>query len=450
MNMPSDIQRVCRALGAAAVIATAILVWGCGKANNDAPSLNTSGNHPAGWVTFNGGNHRVAFRAASDQCPQCHGSDFQQQGSKGGVARVSCSSSSFNGTICHANSHVPRLVPHALPFTDPALHGPAAKQDLSFCKGCHASTSGGVGSNPRFNAKIGTLINGCEDCHNIYTAHPSTPAPDSAPWRGPISHRDARNLANACALCHGVNLDGIGAVGPACTTCHVFSPLAALNCTSCHGNPPSGTTFPDISGRHNVHDSLNLIKGDCSVCHGGAGIGTLNHFNGSVNVLMPSKFNAKTGGPATFTPDTAVAITSSANNGGQCTNVSCHGGVITPVWRTGLINPAVDCKSCHQSKSASDQFNSYFSVRAVVGPPAFASLHDFHLTAIGLSCTDCHDAGKLATGHFVNLETPAFEQAPSATVRSDITYVGGSCSPVNTGTNFSITICHGTRSWTAP
>lgn len=262
MNVPSMIQLVCRALRTAAVIAPAVLIWGCGNANNDAPSLNASGNHPAGWVAVNGGNHRAAFRAAPDQCPQCHGSDLLQQGSKGGVSRVSCSSSSFSDIICHANSHVPRQLPHALPFTSPALHGPAAKQDLVFCKGCHASTSGGAGSNPRFNAKIGTLINGCEDCHNIFSAHPSTPAPDSVPWRGPFSHQDAKNLVNACALCHGVNLDGIGAVGPACSACHVASPLTALNCTSCHGNPPSGTSFPDVSGRHNAHNNLNLVTGD--------------------------------------------------------------------------------------------------------------------------------------------------------------------------------------------
>jgi len=442
MNMPSKIQRVCRAFRTAAVMAPAVLLWGCGNANNDAPSLNASGNHPSGWVTFNGGNHRVAFRAAPDQCPQCHGSDLQQQGSKGGVARVSCSSSSFNGIICHANSHVPRSVPHALPFTNPALHGPAAKQDLGFCKGCHASTSGGVGSNPRFNAKIGTLINGCEDCHNIYLAHPSAPSPDSAPWRGPVSHRDAKNLANACALCHGVNLDGIGAIGSACTTCHVSSPLFFLNCTSCHGKPPSGNAYPNILGRHGEHNTLNLVTGVCSTCHNGAGIGTSNHFNQVVNVSIPATYNAKTGGPATYAPDTGIPVANFTNNGGQCTNVSCHGGIITRPWRTGVINSNVDCTSCHRSRAVSDQFNSYSSGR-----------HEFHV-AIFLACTDCHDTGKLAPGHFINLATPAFEQTPASTIRDAVNYVGGSCTPVNTGTNFSISVCHitpVTRPWrTAP
>jgi predicted CxxxxCH...CXXCH cytochrome family protein len=441
--------RAYKALRAAAVIAAAVFVFGCGTANNDAPSLNTSGDHPAGWVAFNGGNHRAAFRAAPDQCPQCHGNDLFQQGSKGGVARVSCSSTSFNGIICHANAHVPRQVPHPLPFTNPVLHGPAAKQDLNFCKGCHASSSGVAGSNPRFNAKIGALINGCEDCHNVYTAHPSTPAPDSAPWRGTFTHQDAKNLASACALCHGVNLDGTGAVGPACSTCHTAaSPLISLNCTSCHGNPPTGGIFPDIPGRHGAHNALNLVTGICSSCHNGAGIGTLNHFNQTVNVAISATYNAKTGGPATYAPDAGFPIPITANNGGQCTNVSCHGGIATPPWRTGTINPDADCTLCHRSKTVSDQFNSYSSGRPIVGPPAFASLHDFHLSAIGMTCTDCHDTGKLAVGHFVNLATPAFEQTPASTIRDVVNYVGGSCTPpANPGTNFSITVCHGERPW---
>ena len=436
MNMPSLFHRVTPRT--AAVITSAFLLWGCGTANNDAPSLNQSGKHPEGWVAFNGGNHRVVYRTAPDQCPQCHGKDFLQKGSRGGVAGVSCSSTSFNGIICHANGHVPRQAPHPLPFTNPALHGQAAKQDLVFCMGCHASTPGGAGSNPRFNAKIGALLSGCEDCHNIYAAHPSTPQPDSAPWRGTVTHRDAKNLFNTCALCHGADLDGVGGVGPACSNCHTAaSPLTAQNCTSCHGNPPSGTAYPDITGRHTAHNALIQVTGVCSTCHNGAGIGTLSHFNKTVNISILATYNARTGGFAHYT--STGPLTDPANNGGQCANVSCHGGITTPPWRTGTINPASDCSSCHRSKTASDQFNSYFSGR-----------HDLHVLTIGLTCTDCHDTGKLAPGHFANLATPAFEQAPSLTIRDAVNYASGSCSPNNTGTNFSIGFCHTARSWTAP
>jgi predicted CxxxxCH...CXXCH cytochrome family protein len=326
-------------------------------------------------------------------------------------------------------------VPHALPFTDPALHGPAAKQDLVFCKECHASTSGGAGTNPRFNAKIGALLNGCEDCHNIYLAHPSTPTPDSAPWRGPVSHKDAKNLGNACALCHGINLDGIAAVGPACTTCHqAGSPLTSQNCTSCHGSPPSGGAFPNISGSHRVHNALNLVTGNCSTCHSGAGIGSVKHFDRVVDVEVSADFSAKSGA-ASYTPMTLT-----------CINVSCHGALTTPTWRSGRIDVNTQCTLCHRSRLLlpPDQYNSYFSGK-----------HDFHVGGLGLVCIDCHDSKKLAPGHFIDLKTHDFEQAPATTIRDVVNYTGGSCTPFNAPGNFSPAFkCHPapplTRVWLTP
>jgi hypothetical protein len=145
-----------------------------------------------------------------------------------------CYSSSFEGLSCHAGGPMP----HPLPFIDPALHGPQAKADLTVCQICHSDNpSGGPGSNPRFNVGIGALTNGCEDCHNANTAH-------AVPWVGgprATTHPTAGNMANACPLCHGANLNGPaeGGVGPACGDCHTEgSPLTNTNCTSCHGEPP--------------------------------------------------------------------------------------------------------------------------------------------------------------------------------------------------------------------
>lgn len=144
MSVPSLIHEAYKALRTAAVIVPAVFVFGCGSANNDAPSLNTAGRHPDGWVAINGGNHPVAFRAAPDQCPQCHGGDLFQQGSKGGVARVSCTSASFNGITCHA----------IFPVTPPQQGVVFPSQGVSFsihmqaifntyCIACH--TAGGFG-----------------------------------------------------------------------------------------------------------------------------------------------------------------------------------------------------------------------------------------------------------------------------------------------------------------
>jgi predicted CxxxxCH...CXXCH cytochrome family protein len=436
----------------------ALFLWGCGSAGSDAPSFDiTDGAHPAGWVASDGGDHRLEFRDRPGQCPQCHGDDILQPvvpGGSGGIARVGCSMTSFEGTICHANGHLPRIAPHPLPFTNPALHGPLAKAGLDgqsgliSCQQCHATSQGGAGSNPRFNAKIGALANGCEDCHNLNAAHPSSNPPDSAPWRGPFTHADARNLSGACALCHGAAPALSGGSGPPCSSCHVASPLSNFNCSSCHGNPPDGAAFPDIGGAHGVHDLLTGLSGDCSVCHDGAGIGTLDHFNRTVEVAIPAVYNAKSGGPAAFIPDTAVPVTSPANNGGECANISCHGGQTTPPFRTGAINSDLDCVSCHRSRSVSDQFNSYFSGRAV--PPNFASLHDFHLQAVGLACTDCHNPAKLAANHFRFLTTAAMEGPASATIGGAPAVVTAYNPATSSCTHNPITGCHETRFWDAP
>jgi predicted CxxxxCH...CXXCH cytochrome family protein len=193
---------------------------------------------------------------------------------------------------------------------------------------------------------------------------------------------------------------------------------------------------------------LNNVTGVCSTCHDGAGIGTINHFNNVLNSSVLAAYNAKSG-TASYTPGA---------NGGTCTNVSCHGGQTTPPWRPkGGINVNTQCTSCHRSRAVSDQFNSYFSGNPVIGPPAFPNLHDRHVVGIGLVCTDCHDTTILAASHFVGLNTSAFEGVPAVTIRAAVTYTGSvasgasSCSPVNTGTNFTIGICHpGTRPWTGP
>lgn len=289
----------------------------------------------------------------------------------------------------------------------------------------------------------------------------STSGKHSFGWlAGPASHGvkldSGANVASDCVGCHGPAATLSGGVGPACRTCHTLSPLTNPGCTSCHGNPPNGDPaisagFPNKKGAHDVHNALNKVTGVCATCHNGGGFGTLNHFSQVVNISILADYNAKTGGPATYQPDTSVPITDPNNNGGRCLNISCHGGRTTPPFRTGAINPNIDCTTCHQSRSASDQFNSYFSGRPVTDQPQnYASLHDFHLQSIGLSCTDCHDTNRLApdtSNHFKFLNTTTLDITPATTIRADINYVAGSCTPANNSNSLNIG-CHGTHSWT--
>jgi predicted CxxxxCH...CXXCH cytochrome family protein len=289
-----------------------------------------------------------------------------------------------------------------------SLHGTPAKQDMTYCQGCHANPSkGGAGSNPRFSVSVGSLVTGCEasSCHAASTAHP-------APWKYvyATSHQSAGNMAVACALCHGATLNG--GVGPACSTCHTGgSPLTAKNCTSCHSSPPNGAAAPNRAGSHATHNALANATGQCAACHNSGGSGTANHAYGrtSVFVSFTTMYNAKSGAASYSTNST-------------CSNVSCHGGKTTPAWSTGTINVNTQCTSCHASGTT--QYNSY------------VGRHSKHS---GESCTNCHDTALLAVNHFTRLDTIIMEGPASATIKANVNYNSGTrrCSPT----------CHGSQTW---
>ncbi|MBU0676467.1 MAG: CxxxxCH/CxxCH domain-containing protein [Proteobacteria bacterium] len=189
------------------------------------------------------------------------------------------------------------------------------------------------------------------------------------------------------------------------------------DCTTCHGQPPAGSSFPDIAGAHGVHTALPSINNSCAVCHQG------HDHNGIVDLGIISTFDAQSG-----------IATPNSNN--TCASVSCHGGQTTPDWQTGSIAVDTQCASCHTSGTS--QYNSYFSGQ-----------HSRH-TRRGFSCTVCHNVSKLSNGrHLTDLGTSAFEQDPASTIGGGSTSVG-SYSPSNSnassGTCSSIA-CHGTERW---
>lgn len=366
-----------------AVVLLSLTLTCCGKGNNGSTTLNSTNKHPAGWVT----SHRAAYQANPLQCQECHGADL-----KGGITKIDC----FNqGNLpgCHANGHGPRAVGHALPFANPQLHGPAARTDLIVCQSCHG-TSGGAGSNPRFNLPIGSLPTGCEGsgCHLPAMAHPK-------PWN---NHGLAGNQANACALCHGATFGGGN--GPACKECHIQLVAGELpvplQCVSCHNKPPSGSAVPNRAGSHATHAALPELTGNCAACHNGGGYGSSVHQSfgnhTAARVSFIQAYNAKSG-VATFDRKT-----------GSCANVRCHGGQTTPVWG-GSLNSLTDCLKCHTPGTG--QYNGYVSGQ-----------HTFHLT-LGLFCTDCHTMdNQTPPAHFSNLSSPTLNQPAAATMRSYLNY----------------------------
>lgn len=235
--------------------------------------------HPADWVDPFLSHRGFAATNGFDTCTGCHGANLT-----GTAAAPSCFSASFDGRGCHAEG--PGEVPHPLDGTYllPANHGPDAKTDLTVCQSCHAEL-GGPGSNPRFNIGIEAVGGtGCEACHGINYAHP-------ADWTTPppAPHATAGNLQNACTLCHGVALDGVGGVGVSCLNCHGANPAAnPVGCLSCHGQPPLaqapvGDVSPNRTGQHNRLGHSTFIGAvpaeTCARCHDGAGFGSANHFD---------------------------------------------------------------------------------------------------------------------------------------------------------------------------
>lgn len=377
---------------------------GCGKANDQAPALLNSGKHPDNWLTA----HRSAYQKSPDQCRECHGIDL-----KGGITKIDCFNQAGLGQ-CHAGGHGPRNVPHQLPFTDGRIHGPVAKADLVYCQSCHG-TSGGPGSNPRFNVPLGSLLKGCESCHEPFTAHLIV-AGSTSGWP---AHSTAGNMGNSCTLCHGTDL--AGGVGPGCTTCHTALTPGSLPtlgaCVSCHSKPPS-------TGSHNIHNALAGVTNVCGTCHNGAGSGSAKHRNGTVEVAFAASYNAKSGG-------TAIR-----NSNGSCSNVSCHGGVTTPLWGGTLTN---GCYSCHTAGTA--QYNGFYSGQ-----------HTRHVSIVGMQCVDCHDMSRTAAAgtvsHFSGLGVSSTPRLPASTTIRVPGYP--SCNPGRTpapGTYSVTTGCHGSETW---
>ena len=405
------------------VIAIGAALFGCSSANSDAPGAGVNGTHPANWLV----GHRAAYRAAfalnqAAECRGCHGADLTKE--EGGITKINCTTNN-----CHAGNHAPRIATHALPYTDPLLHGAAAKANMIACQACHGTT-GGSGSNPRFNLPIGLIAAGCESsgCHAAKTAHPTPKDSRAKSW---LTHKTAGNQPNDCALCHGALF--AGGNGPSCVKCHktLLSGQLPLinNCSSCHGNPPNGATAPNVIGSHAAHIALPEVLKNCLVCHTGGGTGSKPHYDNASSGTINTA-NVTVGLQATYKAQSGTATYNSTSM--TCANVKCHGGQPTPMWGSALH--ITDCKDCH---SASGQFNSYVSGR-----------HLLHVSTYARQCSDCHDTTKM-TKHFSNFSTSTFNTVPSGTLQNTLNYnsTTQTCAPTGANAACHAVLSSNTQSW---
>lgn len=376
------------------LIAGMLFLFGCGSSTPNSKTVyDADSGHSDSWLPA---GHMVAAQADVAVCTECHGSNYM-----GGISGVSC-------TKCHLGGPVQI---HPADWFDPQIWsrhaGYAESNGTAACANaaCHGAELSGVdASGPS-----------CTSCHmgGVASFHPQD-------WTQDAIFVDHANYAGssgstACAntACHGPGLEGVTGSGPACSSCHTSGsyPFTATGCVSCHGQPPTGTAYPNIKGAHAKHNELQHVTGVCGTCHSGTGVDTPSHFDGIVEVAFLNSYNARSGN-------------AQANTDGTCSEVSCHGGQKTPVWTTGALNVDSQCGLCHESGTT--EYNSYFSGE-----------HDFHVSSLGLSCTDCHDTVKLAASHFTTLYTTTMEGPASATLLDSAGYNGSTC------TND----CHGTKSW---
>lgn len=214
-------------------------------------------------------------------------------------------------------------------------------------------------------------------------AHPATwMDPESVDFHGLFALADG---TSSCAYCHGIEEPG-GRVGISCADCH--GPGTG-GCRLCHGGldndtgaPPYGlrgetATTSRAVGAHTSHVDTTSIGApvQCSACH------VVPNF-----FLSPSHLDRDR--PAGVPLDSIAeivwhGIADGGNaewdrNTNSCSRTYCHGNFAggdntnNPVWN-GADQAA--CGSCHDVGS---------------DPASLLWKHEYHITAVGLSCGDCH------------------------------------------------------------
>ncbi|MDH3237341.1 MAG: hypothetical protein OEM47_02240 [Deltaproteobacteria bacterium] len=392
-----------------------------------------------------GGSSFHGTQAKQDlpSCQTCHGTPGTT-GFGGGSAVTSCAASG-----CHPNARA-----HPTDWQGERTIGTATITHRSAtdpsnlagqCALCHkvdAAGSGPLAGAPSCFSASFTNANGQNrGCHSGGPGSANHPVPPDPNLETSHLQATQTTFTADCSSCHSDTGTSPVSTAPNCVTCHTnfasSNPLTTKNCTSCHGDPPTGTTtYPNIEGGHAEHNALTGVTGVCSACHNGLDPGNgasaqQAHYAGAKSKTSPgdaaflSTYNAKSGA-ASFN---STALT--------CANVSCHGGLPAPNWRTGTINvnSNTGCLACHALGTAqgTPENNSPYS-----------GLHSSHLgSTISALCTECHDMANGTAGasnHFTSLNTPQMEGPANQTV----TFPGLSGATYNAGSQNCTVTCHGT------
>lgn len=355
-----------------------IYVSGCSISNTDAPGADQA--HPPRYIL----SHVVEATADLPGCKTCHGNDFAGNGDP------------VPGCFdCHDSG--PPFTVHSLPYSDPADHGPAARDNQLLCRGCHGEAlnnfDGGIVSDPNyFNNAAGSCS--AAACHAAAKAHPTNwqgTNDDGDPSYG-ASHRSISldTVNTSCILCHKVDAAGSGP-SPDAPSCFLAGfTNSDGNTTGCHSGGPGYAAPHDLpyvdASAHGAAAKADLSA--CQQCHGTVG---------------------------TIQFDGAIAST-------DCSSVDCHPAARAhPTNWQGVNDPSGDYVSSHRTAGALDTACAICHNVAADAPgphPDAPSCFAGSFTNADGSATGCHAVGPGAP-HGIPFEDEALH-GPEA--KKDLAY----------------------------
>ena len=282
----------------------------CGKGNDSAPLVDSTGKHPAGWIA----QHGAAAQPSTTQCFECHGSLLD-----GGISKVSC----MNPTArCHTSS----------PAVNP-----------TGCVSCHGVVTGPTGNTApnRANAHQKHLLLAgvtCATCHNAALANASlhangigdvTLATTFSAKTGTLGYNNITGTCSAVS-CHGgtsPNWSNAGSINVAtdCIKCHEQSQdaLSAQQYNSFYSGSGSVSVIgANVSNLHQYHLLFSHTNPPnypitCASCHDTTKLAT-NHFSNLASHEFDATAASTIGGVNTkVTAYTAIPS-------GTCAT-ACHG-----------------------------------------------------------------------------------------------------------------------------
>ncbi|PLY00123.1 MAG: hypothetical protein C0623_08035, partial [Desulfuromonas sp.] len=349
-----------------------------------------------GYIMPNGGDIDINFNvdfSANGSGTSNTGSYVGQNGvSYNGTVQAAADSLTCDTVYCHGGS---------IGGTNPTWDGTVA------CGDCHGATTGTPPTSVSHATHVGSLGLDCSVCHGSgYTAGTVAPADHVD---GTVFY-DVTSVPNtgSAATYNGQVSASLATLAPANTdascanvSCHFgttpnWDTANSTDCASCHNNG-AGEPWPS-SGAHDAHftalnvslsasvDNEATVRAECNICHNGT---AATHADTNKDVAFGATYDDQSAG--------APGIA-----GGQCSNISCHGGQTTPAWSTGSINVGTACTSCHKLEDPATEYNS-----ASTGMHAITTGISSKNHGADYNCSACHSAPP--SNHFAGLDTTAMD-----------------------------------------